>query len=424
LAVGLIGGQAFVEFDRQPLCNPGQEVVTLVNNDPSQSLKLFGISTKSDDVHCTWFDMEDVAPGENTSFQVVHLGKSIGRVEASLTLSTSFGDLSYQVYANSVLSAMRARPLSNGRVPVGVTYTQPITVFNPLDTPLSVLEIYTSNDLLHLEPTESLTSGGYAGNENWQIGPRESKSVMQLRTTGEAPGLVQGYVHVLTNVSEADVVISVRVEVLEEQGLYHGPGDSIDFGALTTTDSPQIREIIILSNTDQVLRILNAEVDECTNLFGDATSCPVRPRCCCSDPSLFFFFLPGISQCYRQVFRSRYFSSHRSLFGAVGPTNDNNFFQDFKIELKRMNGLMEPNQFTVVGEATLTPSSKQPAGYFFGFITIDYSNLEDDTFQLKIPILAHILKGALQVRCYAPASFLLRPWLQSLHLHKRVAATV
>ena len=118
-----------------------------------------------------------------------------------------------------------------------------------------------------------------SGNENWQIGPRESKSVMQLMTTGEAAGLVQGYVHVLTNVSEADVVISVRVEVLEDQGLYHGPGDSIDFGALTTTDSPQTREIIILSNTDQVLRILNAEVDECTNLFGDATSCPVRPRC-------------------------------------------------------------------------------------------------------------------------------------------------
>ena len=321
LWVGLIGGQAFVDFERQPLCNPGQEVVTLVNNDPSQSLKLFGISTKSDDVHCTWFDMEDVAPGENTSFQVVHLGKSIGRLEASLTLSTSFGDLSYQVYANSVLSAMRARPLSNGRVPVGVTYTQPITVFNPLDTPLSVLEIYTSNDLLHLEPTESLTTGGYAGNENWQIGPRESKSVMQLRTTGEAPGLVQGYVHVLTNVSEADVVISVRVEVLEEQGLYHGPGDSIDFGALTTTDSPQIREIIILSNTDQVLRILNAKVDDCTNLFGDATSCPVRPRYCYFDPSLSVVSLPGISQYDRHiVFRSRGFSYHRSLFGAFGPT--------------------------------------------------------------------------------------------------------
>lgn len=78
-----------------------------------------------------------------------------------------------------------------------------------------------------------------------------------------------------------------------------------------------------------------------------------------------------------------------------------------------MNGLMEPNQFTVVGDATLTPSSKQPAGYFSGFITIDYSNLEDDKFQLRIPILAHILKGALQVRYYAPASFLLRPRLQA-----------
>ena len=63
-----------------------------------------------------------------------------------------------------------------------------------------------------------------------------------------------------------------------------------------------------------------------------------------------------------------------------------------------MNGLMPPKQFTVVGEATLTPSAKQPSGYFSGFITIDYSNLEDDTFQLKIPILAHILKGALHVR--------------------------
>jgi hypothetical protein len=162
-----------------------------------------------------------VPPGKNASFMVVHLGKGVGRLKTRLELSTSHGTFPYDVTTDSVVNALRAKPLTSGRVPLGVEYRQPITVYNPYDAPLHVLEVYTSNAALRLdlfaegEPTagsvgsggvgsggggsgdaSSSPSGGAAvrlrDSASWVIQPRETKTVMTLLARGDEPGVIRG----------------------------------------------------------------------------------------------------------------------------------------------------------------------------------------------------------------------------------------
>jgi len=45
--------------------------------------------------------------------------------------------------------------------------------------------------------------------------------------------------------------------------------------------------------------------------------------------------------------------------------------------------MMEPNIFTEIGDLALNPLG-QPPGYFTGFVTIDYTDLDDERFKLKV----------------------------------------
>ena len=115
----------------------------IVNADPRHDLILFSLESWSDDFHCTWPESEVVPPGRNTTFSIVHLGHALGRTEASITLNTSHGDLSYEVFADSSVHSMGVHPLINGEVPVNTTYIQPLVPHNPLGVPVQVQEIYS-----------------------------------------------------------------------------------------------------------------------------------------------------------------------------------------------------------------------------------------------------------------------------------------
>lgn len=44
-------------------------------------------------------------------FSIVYLGQSLGLIEASIMINTSHGDLSYEVFADSIENSIRARPV-------------------------------------------------------------------------------------------------------------------------------------------------------------------------------------------------------------------------------------------------------------------------------------------------------------------------
>lgn len=73
--------------------------MVVVNGDPRAPLTMLSLSSDLDDFHCSWFKDAIVPPGGNTSFTVVYLARSVGHLEGSITLSTSAGDVHFEVSA-------------------------------------------------------------------------------------------------------------------------------------------------------------------------------------------------------------------------------------------------------------------------------------------------------------------------------------
>lgn len=62
----------------------------------------------------------------------------------------------------------------------------------------------------------------------------------------KTPGIIEGYVNVRTNVTVANSIVPVHVEVSNDIGLYFGPEDTVDFGAISVTDPPQTKLVKVL----------------------------------------------------------------------------------------------------------------------------------------------------------------------------------
>lgn len=58
---------------------------------------MLSLSSDVDDFHCSWFKDQVVAPGGNTSFEVVYLGHAMGHLEGTVTVSTNAGDVHFEV---------------------------------------------------------------------------------------------------------------------------------------------------------------------------------------------------------------------------------------------------------------------------------------------------------------------------------------
>lgn len=246
---------------------------------------------------------------------------------------------------SSVVGALQVKPLISGRVPVGINYSQPIILFNPYDTPLHVLEIYTSNSILNLELEPDISADpalSLSSSDSWLIPPQTRKTIIYLRAHSDVPTAIEGYVHVKMNTSEANFVIAAKITVSDTPGLYHGPGDSIDFGSVTVADKGRTLPLTVLSSTDQVLRVVGASVVECNDAFGSTDDCP-----------------------------------------------------NVTASLTPMSGMMEPKTFTDIGTLTFTPSTVQSPGYFDGVVQIEYMDLDGQAFSLMVPFLIYILKGTL-----------------------------
>jgi hypothetical protein len=86
-----------------------------------------------------------VLPGENTSFSVFFLPQSTGARNHTLTLTTSQGDIGYTVKTAVVPHPFGLRPILRARLPVGVSFQQSISVFNPGPRSLQVSFLFLFN---------------------------------------------------------------------------------------------------------------------------------------------------------------------------------------------------------------------------------------------------------------------------------------
>ncbi|XP_058814919.1 transmembrane protein 131 homolog [Topomyia yanbarensis] len=224
LVGNLIFQPSLLDFVERSIGDPHNQVVILINKHKSRSVFLGSISGSTPDFYSSYFKDMVIPPEGNTTFNVVFLPRQLGATAGSIEIHTSFGLLQYQVRGVGIECPYRLRPLVGLVAPLNATITPEITLYNPHDTPLQIVEIYSSGGNFQLE----LPSGAQEGPQAlWEIPPHSTRSVIRVRFHGKTAGNHTAYVRIKIsggsqNPSLADkmLVVPIEIEISKETGIY------------------------------------------------------------------------------------------------------------------------------------------------------------------------------------------------------------
>uniref|UniRef100_A0A4Y0BF17 TMEM131_like domain-containing protein n=1 Tax=Anopheles funestus TaxID=62324 RepID=A0A4Y0BF17_ANOFN len=215
---------AQLNFAHRSIGDPHNQLIVLFNRHKNRSVYLGSISGSTAEFSSSYFKEKVIPPGGNTSFNVVFLPRKLGAADGSLLVHTSFGMLRYPVQGEGIECPYRLRPLVGLQAPLNATLSPEITLYNPHDTPLQIVEVYSSGGNFQLE----LPSGGQEGPQTlWEIPPHSTRTVIRVRFHGRTPGNHIAYVRIkisggAANPSLVDkmLVVPIEVEITKETGLY------------------------------------------------------------------------------------------------------------------------------------------------------------------------------------------------------------
>lgn len=238
-----------LDFIEQPIGMPNIQEVIVSNPTHSLTLQLISISGNQPDFHSSFFISKVLRPGESTSFEIVFLPRHLGFVEDTLTIHSSFGAYEYKVMGTGISNPFRLRPLKGARIPINATYSPSISMYNPYNTTLQILEVYSSGGYLHLE----LPNGLPEGNETiWEIRPFETKQIAKAIFSGQHISNHTAFVRIKTNHStNPSIVLPVEVEVSDASGLFLSR-ELLDFGMIKSGGSARLPLYVLNAGPYQV----------------------------------------------------------------------------------------------------------------------------------------------------------------------------
>lgn len=274
----------FLHFDELSVGETANKVVTIFNRHSNRSVYLGSISGSVSDFYSSFFEENLVPPMGNTTFNVVFLPRQQSVIQAHLIIHTSFGVLNYEVKGKGVECPYRLSPLIGLKAPFNATLMPEIIMYNPYDTPLQIVEVYSSGGQFQLElPTGDDTSDaisathfqqqqqqqhfGSASNTNaersqtiWEIPPHCSKPVIRVRFTATHVGNSTAYIRIKVSarknaaLEKAVIVLPIEVEIFKEHGIYSST-PFLNFGLSGTNDRPKSVTFRLLNSGNELYDI-------------------------------------------------------------------------------------------------------------------------------------------------------------------------
>lgn len=247
-----------LDFFKNPVGDPQNQIVTLYNKHENQSVFLGSITGRLPDFYSSFFEDKVIPAQSNTTFNVVFLPRQHGQIQSSLLIHTSFGLLKFNVKGEGVECPYRLTPLVGLKVPLNATLTPEISMYNPHSVPLQIVEVYSSGGQFQLE----LPSGGQEGPQAlWEIPPYCTKPIIRIKFTATTPGNHTAYVRIKISgndpgLSERMLIVPIEVEILHETGLYSAI-PFIDFGLIGSDDSPKNYKLNLTNSGQRKIEINN-----------------------------------------------------------------------------------------------------------------------------------------------------------------------
>lgn len=267
-----------LSFDELSVGETSNRVVTIFNRHANRSVYLGSISGTAADFYSSYFEENLVPPQGNTTFNVVFLPRQQATLQAKLVIHTSFGVANYDVRGKGAECPYRLTPLIGLRAPLNATLTPEVHMYNPYDTPLQIVEVYSSGGQFQLElPTDEVdkfderakNNGDVEGDRSqglWEIPPYCSKPVIRVRFTATTVGNHTAYIRI--KVSSRDnpalessiIVLPIEVEIFREHGLYSSI-PFLNFGLGGSNDQPKNILFRLLNSGKEPLEIDTLSVE-------------------------------------------------------------------------------------------------------------------------------------------------------------------
>lgn len=286
----------FLHFDELSVGETANKVVTIFNRHVNRSVYLGSISGSVSDFYSSFFEENLVPPMGNTTFNVVFLPRQQAVIQAHLIIHTSFGVLNYEVKGKGVECPYRLSPLVGLKAPMNATLLPEIHMYNPYDTPLQIVEVYSSGGQFQLElptnddddpsnaisvPSTSYSTGTTNPNTErsqtmWEIPPHCSKAVIRVRFTATHAGNSTAYIRIKVSarknaaLEKAVIVLPIEVEIFKEHGIYAST-PFINFGLGGTNDRPKSVTFRLLNSGDEPYEITAYSVEAEENVKNGIT---------------------------------------------------------------------------------------------------------------------------------------------------------
>ncbi|XP_037044012.1 transmembrane protein 131 homolog [Bradysia coprophila] len=269
-----------LDFDDLAVGAAERETVIVFNEHANKSVYFGSISGNVPDFYSSFFEDKVIPPMGNTTFDVVFLPRQPGMVQTNLLIHTSFGAFNYTVKGRGVECLFRLNPLIGLQAPLNATLTPEIVMYNPYETPLQIVEVYSSGGQFQLE-----LPGG-SGNEGpqalWQIPPFTSKPIIRVRFTATQPGNHSAYIRIKVsaeNNSELEdivLVVPIEVEIFNYYGIY-SETPILNFGVGGTEDKPKRLTIDLFNSGKEPVSIKKYAVESESELSSGISLAMVTP---------------------------------------------------------------------------------------------------------------------------------------------------
>lgn len=280
----------FLHFDELSVGETANKLVTIFNRHANRSVYLGSISGSVSDFYSSNFEEHLVPPMGNTTFNVVFLPRQQAIIQAHLIIHTSFGVLNYEVKGKGVECPYRLSPLVGLKAPMNATLTPEIHMYNPYDTPLQIVEVYSSGGQFQLELPINDDDSDDDDNDDfsetvsktersqalWEIPPYCSKPVIRVRFTATTVGNYTAYIRIKVStkknaaLEKAVIVLPIEVEIFKENGIY-STMPFLNFGLGGTNDRPKTLTFNLLNSGRETVDISSYTIEAEQNIKNGIT---------------------------------------------------------------------------------------------------------------------------------------------------------
>ncbi|RYG68633.1 hypothetical protein EON64_04760 [archaeon] len=272
---GIIFSPRELVYDESPVCIPSVSEFT-ISNILDYSVDIIAVASRDPQFHPILFQPQTLGPESNLTVQILYLPQLMQVTASELVVETSEGNLYYQVEGRAAQNPYHISPVVGYTMVLGSRSLEvPIRMFNPHDSMLHIMEVFTTEDFITLSnspsssssffptssPSSSSPSSSTSANASidmvWSLQPGREEQVMVLNINSvQHPGRQRGFVHIRTDFDK----IVIPIEVTFVPGGLRPIDSTLDFGILSSERESRTMEMRIANDGSEDVKILDISI--------------------------------------------------------------------------------------------------------------------------------------------------------------------